>query len=211
MKNKTNCYLKEFAERNPRAAYLLPKIEECVSLLTSLKSENKVFLCGNGGSAADCEHFAGEMLKSFKLPRGLDDETARALADYPDGEKIMKNVCGGVKTIPLTSFTAFTTAFINDCSADYVYAQALNVLAVGGDVLIAISTSGNSANVLYAAELAKAKGLKVVALTGRDGGKLKNYADILLNVPEDEVWKIQEMHLPVYHAICLCAEEELFG
>ena len=211
MKQSTRTLITSFANDHVEMQYLLSDIEKTVGYIAGLNAENKILLCGNGGSAADCEHFSGELLKSFMKKRPVKKPLRDELiALFPDGKEIADNLQEGVKAIPLPSFTSAITAFSNDCSSQYVFAQLVNALGIKNDVLIAFSTSGNSANVVLAAKTAKAKGMKVISFTGKSGGKLKEYSDILLNVPSDLVWKIQEMHLPLYHLICLCVENESF-
>ncbi len=213
MKQATTEILQDFFGRHAELAALHKAVEQCVNALVDMhKRGNKLLLCGNGGSAADCEHIAGELLKSFNLKRRVDDDfRAKLVATCGDcGDVIADNLQMGVKAIPLTGFLGYSTAFNNDCDGQFVYAQLVNALGVRGDVLLAISTSGNSANVVYAAQTAKAKGMTVVALTGETGGKLKGLCDVLINAPQREVYKIQECHLPLYHAICLAVETELF-
>ncbi|MDR3318250.1 MAG: SIS domain-containing protein [Clostridiales bacterium] len=192
--------------------YLEQNITDAIRLIVSCAQKNKVLLCGNGGSAADCGHIAGELLKSFALARRIPDALKERLESAYgfDGSSIAESVQQGVMCIPLTSFEAFNTAFLNDCNEKMLFAQLVNVLGSDGDILMAISTSGNSKNVCYAAQLARVKGLKIISLTGGSGGKLKELSDILINVPGETVYKIQEFHLPVYHLICLCVESELF-
>ena len=127
-----------------------------------------------------------------------------------EGTFIADNLQQAVKAIPLTSFCAYNTAFLNDCNEKMMFAQLVNALGIKDDILISISTSGNSKNVVYASMLAKSMGIKVIALTGETGGKLKDIADITINVPSKRVYRIQEYHLPIYHLICLCVESELF-
>lgn len=210
MKERTLEILNNFFNQHNELKYLNEPICEVVSLIVGLKKENKIMVCGNGGSAADSEHIAGELLKSFCLKREISPEFAEKLNAFDDGQYIAENLQQGIKCIPLTSFTAFNTAFANDCDEKMTFAQLVNVLGLEGDILLSISTSGNSKNVVYATKVAKAKGIKVVALTGESGGKLKDLADILINAPSNIVYKIQEYHLPLYHLICLCAESELF-
>lgn len=212
MKQRTIEIKNDFFERHQDLQYLEKPIMKTIEEIVSLKKENKVLLCGNGGSAADCEHIAGEFLKSFELKRKLSDKSYKKLEkEYgEDGVLIANNLQQGVKAIPLTSFCAYNTAFLNDCNEKMMFAQLVNSLGIDGDILISISTSGNSKNVVYASMLAKTMGIKVIALTGETGGKLKNIADILINVPSKRVYRIQEYHLPIYHLICLCVESELF-
>lgn len=201
-------------ERNSELKYLEPQIKEAISLIAGggLKEQNKLLICGNGGSAADCEHIAGELLKSFALKRRVPQTLQKKLFEAygEEGSTMANNLQCGVKAIPLTSFCAYNTAFLNDCDEKYVFAQLVNALGIKGDILLGISTSGNSKNVLHACKLAKVMGIKVIALTGETGGKLKEIADVLINVPSNIVYRIQEMHLPIYHLICLCVESELF-
>lgn len=211
MKQATIRHLDEFFGRFPQMEYLRGAVEQAVHYVVNLPQANKVLVCGNGGSAADAEHISGEMLKGFLLKRPVKEELRKSLAQsYDDGDFIADNLQSGIKCIPLTSLTSASTAFLNDCNDKLLYAQLVNALAIRGDILIAVSTSGNSANVVYAAKLAKVLGVKVVALTGASGGKLKSLADVMLNVPSNETYRIQEYHLPVYHLICMCAESELF-
>ena len=212
MKERTQNYLDDFFARHEELEYLRESVIKAYELIVELKKENKLLICGNGGSCADSEHIAGELLKSFKLKRKLPHETFEKFEDEfgIEGGAIANNLQQGIKAIPLTGFPGLATAFSNDCNSKFLYAQLVNALGIEGDVLIAISTSGNSQNVVLAAKVAKALGIKVVALTGESGGQLKDIADILLNAPSKEVYIIQEYHLPLYHLICLCAESELF-
>ncbi|MCM1289908.1 MAG: SIS domain-containing protein [Corallococcus sp.] len=213
MKQATTQILQNFFEENERFAPLRDRVQSCVEEIVAMhKRGNKLLLCGNGGSAADCEHIAGELLKGFCLRRPVSDGFRARLiaADENTGDAIADNLQQGVKAVPLTGFSGYATAFHNDCDGQFVYAQLVNVLGDKGDVLFAISTSGNSASVLYAAQTAKAKGMTVVALTGESGGRLKGVCDILIDAPQKDTYKIQECHLPLYHAICLAVETELF-
>lgn len=161
-------------------------------------SGGKLLLCGNGGSAADCEHISGELLKGFLLPR-------------PEKIRSFEKLQGGIAAIPLPSLSALISAFSNDVAPDLVYAQLTNALARENDVLFCISTSGNSKNVVLAARLAKEKNIKTVALTGKSGGELKELCSNCICAPETETFKVQELHLPIYHAICAQCEEDIFG
>lgn len=212
MKQRTLEIKKDFFERHTDLIYLDEQITKSIELIIDLKKENKILLCGNGGSAADCEHIAGELLKSFELKRKLSDKMYKKLKDSygEEGTFIADNLQQAVKAIPLTSFCAYNTAFLNDCNEKMMFAQLVNALGIKDDILISISTSGNSKNVVYASMLAKTMGIKVIALTGETGGKLKNIADITINVPSKRVYRIQEYHLPIYHLLCLCVESELF-
>ena len=172
----------------------------------------KLLLCGNGGSAADAEHIVGELMKGFLKKRPLPQTMREKMKTvFPqDADYLYQNLQCALPAISLVNSVALGTAFANDQAADLVFAQQVLGLGREGDVLLAISTSGNSKNVLYAAKVARVQGLKTIALTGRSGGKLKQMADITIAVPENETYRIQELHLPVYHAICIAAEEEFF-
>jgi D-sedoheptulose 7-phosphate isomerase len=182
------------------------EIMEVLNLLTdTFRAGGKILLCGNGGSAADCEHWAGELLKSFVKDRPLPAELASKLpAD------IAQNLEAALPAIPLTGFLSASTAFANDVAPQLIFAQLTLGLGKPGDVLIGISTSGNAVNVCQAARVAKALGIKTVALTGKTGGELAKLTDIAIRVPETETYKIQELHLAVYHWLCLAIEDELF-
>ena len=172
----------------------------------TFRRDGKLLLCGNGGSAADSDHIAGELLKGFGHARTLPKADVKKL-----GGDLAKNLQGALPAIPLPQLTALVSAFGNDCDPQYVYAQLTWGLGRAGDALLAISTSGNSANVLHAAAAAKARGMKVIGLTGATGGKLLAQCDVCIRAPEKETFKIQEFHLPIYHCLCLMLEEEFFG
>ncbi len=182
-------------------------------LCESFASGHKLLTCGNGGSASDAEHIVGELMKGFLFPRKLDEKMHCRMKElWPeDAEYLYQNLQGALPAVALVDQIALNTAFANDQAADLSFAQQVLGLGEEGDVLIAITTSGNSKNVLYATEIAKLKGVRTIALTGRSGGKIKAMADISICVPEDETYRIQEYHLPVYHMLCIAAEEEFFG
>lgn len=189
-------------------------IEKAVALLIEcFENEGKLLVCGNGGSAADCEHIVGELMKAFRLPRHLEPEQqARIREAYPeDAEVMIANLQRAVPAISLASQTALMTAFGNDVSSEMLFAQQVLSYGRPGDVLLAISTSGNSRNILYAAQIARLQGVQVIALTGESGGKLKPHSDIAICVPSSVTYQIQEYHLPIYHCMCACVENELFG
>ena len=173
----------------------------------------KLMIAGNGGSCSDSEHIVGELMKGFVKRRPVSAELAQALkaADPQMGEKLAENLQGGLPAIALTGHGALTTAFSNDVNGDMVFAQQLYGYAKKGDVFLGITTSGNSKNVLYAATTAHAKGMKVIGLTGAKSGKLEQMSDICIKVPQTETYMIQELHLPVYHCLCLMLEDEFFG
>ena len=182
------------------------------ALITAFKNGNKLLICGNGGSCADCEHIAGELMKGFLSKRPLSEEQkAEMRANCPEiEEKYLSLLQRAVPAIALPSFTALNTAFCNDVEPELVFAQCLMGLGKKDDVLLCISTSGNSKNVVAAALTAKAMGLKTIGLTGKTGEKLKSICDICVCVPETDTFKVQELHLPVYHYLCARVEEEIF-
>ena len=201
-------------ERYPQLSVCKEDIKQTYIILeTAYKNGRKLLVCGNGGSASDSEHIVGELMKEFKLKRKVysDQATALKAIDLELGQVLADNLHGALPAICLTGHSSLTTAFMNDANADLVFAQQVNGYGKPGDVFLGISTSGNSKNVLYAAVNAKAKGLKVVGLTGAKENKLMKYADVCIRVPETETYKIQELHLPVYHCLCLMLEEKFFG
>ena len=183
------------------------------TLINCYKKGGKLLICGNGGSCADSDHIVGELLKGFLKKRPLSDEKKQEMkANYPDiSDDVLEKLQGSLPAIALPSITALNTAFCNDVDPALMYAQSVVGLGNPGDMLIAISTSGNSVNAVGAAKVAKALGLTVVALTGKGGGELGEIADIAVRVPETETFKIQELHLPVYHYICAAVEAEFFA
>lgn len=206
-------YLTELTERYP----MLKQVEGDIKALYEIVRESyenggKLLIAGNGGSCADSEHIVGELMKGFVKKRSVPEEMAQRLkaVDPERGEKLAGSLQQGLAAIALTGHTALSTAFLNDVDGEVIYAQQVYGYGKPGDVLLGITTSGNSENIIYAAVAAKAKGMKVVGLTGRDGGKLKGICDAAVVVPETETFKIQELHLPVYHALCLMLEEHFF-
>lgn len=173
---------------------------------------SKLLICGNGGSAADSDHLAGELLKGFVKKRPLPQEVRAALerVDPDHGAELAASLQGGLPVINLCTHTALHTAFANDCDYHNVFAQLTMAYGKRGDVLLAISTSGNSANVLRAVTVASALGLHTIGLSGRDGGMLLRQTDHCVVVPETDTYRIQEVHLPVYHMLCLELETRLF-
>ncbi len=176
----------------------------------------KLITCGNGGSAADAMHIVGELMKSFLLPRKIDDckpeFLARANEMFPsDVEYFKANLQGALPAISLVGETSLLTAFANDVTPNLIFAQQVFGIGRRGDVFLAISTSGNSDNVLFAVEVAKIMGLKVIAMTGRRGGRLRHLSDAAICVPADSAYSIQEFHLPIYHMMCMAVEYEFFG
>ncbi len=214
MSSKIETHIHHLIERYPKLCVCRDDIMTAYELLEAAYSNGrKLLVCGNGGSASDSEHIVGELMKEFKLKRKVYSDQAAALkAIDPDlGQVLADNLQGALPAICLTGHSSLTTAFMNDANADLVFAQQVNGYGKPGDVFFGISTSGNSKNVLYAAVNAKAKGLKAIGLTGAKDNKLMKYADVCIRVPETETYKIQELHLPVYHCLCLMLEDHFFG
>lgn len=176
-------------------------------------SGRKLLVAGNGGSASDSEHIVGELMKEFKLKRKIYSAQSDRLKmiDEEMGKVLAEHLQGSLPAISLVGEPSLTTAFMNDSVPVLVFAQQVNGLGVSADVFLGISTSGNSQNVLYAAVTAKSKGMKIIGLTGARENKLMRYADVCIRVPETETYKIQELHLPVYHCLCLMLEDRFFG
>ncbi len=205
--------VRELVARYPSLAPLGAQVEGAISLLiTAFEAGGKLLVCGNGGSAADSDHIVGELMKGFVAKRPLAPALRERLvaADAELGPRLAASLQVGLPAISLNGHQALSSAFSNDVDPTMVYAQQLLGYAAPGDVFLGISTSGNSRSVLGAAVAAKALGLKVIALTGEGGGKLAKQADILLAAPERETYKVQELHLPIYHTICLAVEAAFF-
>ena len=199
--------LEELQSRYPQLGGCRDEIAKALDpLLTCYRNGGQVLVCGNGGSAADAEHIVGELLKKFKRHRDIDASVAAKLPP-----ELAAKLEGALPAVSLVSMCGILTAFANDVAWETAFAQQVYGLGRAGDVLIALSTSGNSSNCVNAALVARAKGLKVIALTGAGGGRLGAVADAGVAVPETETYKVQELHLPVYHALCASVEEALFG
>lgn len=191
-------------ERYPELKCCENDIDKALNLIIeAYKNNGKVLVCGNGGSAADSEHIVGELMKGFLSKREITDDRLPT--------ELKEKLQGALPAISLCSQTALMTAFNNDLDPEYVFAQQVYGYGNENDLLIAVSTSGNSKNVLKAVEVANCIGVKTLALTGGNGGKVKDLATVTISVPSDETYKIQEYHLPVYHYLCGKVEEEFFG
>lgn len=203
-------YIKELIERYPALAVCEKDIRAAAdAIIESYKAGGKLIVAGNGGSAADSDHITGELLKSFVKKRAPEKKFLDALAaiDSDTGSYLSDKLQGSLPAIALTNNSALMTASLNDVDGNVLFAQQVMGFGKKEDVFLGISTSGNSKDVIYALVVAKALGVKTVALTGKSGGKCKDIADISIIVPQSETFKIQELHLPVYHALCLTIEE----
>ncbi len=205
--------LNDLVRRRPELSVCRQDIQIAYEiLLDCIKNDHAIFTCGNGGSAADAEHIVGELLKGFMLGRKLpSSEVEKIEKVFPNEGLLMANsMQQSLKAIALTSHPSFASAYLNDVDAKFIFAQQLYGLGRLGDVVICISTSGNSENILNVAKIAKVYGIKVIGLTGASGGKLRDLSDICICVPEKVVPLVQELHLPVYHALCAMLEIKLF-
>ncbi len=203
-------YIKELIERYPALSVCEKDIRAAAdAIIGSYKAGGKLIVAGNGGSAADSDHITGELLKSFVKKRKPEQKFLEALSaiDAETGAYLGDKLQGSLPAVALTNNSALMTASLNDVDGNVLFAQQVMGLGKKEDVFLGISTSGNSKDVIYALAVAKALGVKTVALTGKTGGKCKALADISIVVPQNETFKIQELHLPVYHALCLTVEE----
>lgn len=191
-------------ERYPALKVCKDDISAALELMIdTYRSGGKILVCGNGGSAADSEHIVGELMKGFLLKRKVTDERIP--------EKLRANLQGSLPAISLPSQSAILSAFINDVEPHMMYAQLVYGYAKPNDLVIGLSTSGNSANVVNAVEVANALGVKTIAMTGQKGGRLADISTVTIKVPSEETYKIQEYHLPVYHYLCAETEKEFFN
>lgn len=214
MEERLQKHLELLIERYPILEPCKESIAKAYDIMEEAYSNGrKLLVAGNGGSAADSEHIVGELMKEFKLKRKIYAAQADRLKkiDPEMGQVLAENLQGTLPAVSLVGEPALTTAYMNDAVPLLIFAQQINGLGKAGDVFLGISTSGNSKNVLYAAVAAKSKGLKVVGLTGQKENKLEKFADVCIHVPETETYKIQELHLPVYHCLCLMLEDKFFG
>ncbi len=205
--------LNELLTRYPQLQGCKNEIQTAANaIIACYQKGGKLLLCGNGGSCADCDHIVGELMKGFLKKRPLSaEQKAQMQANAPRlEEELLNKLQGGLPAIALPAIPALNTAFCNDVDPELLYAQSLMSLGQAGDILLALSTSGNAKNVYTAAKVAKGLGLTVLALTGGNGGKLNEVADICIIAPESETFKIQELHLPIYHYLCAAAEEAFF-
>lgn len=214
MDNRVEKQLEILVNRYPELSGAKKEISEAYQILENCYAYGgKLLVAGNGGSAADAEHIVGELMKGFKLPRKPDTGFAEKLVaeNQELGSILAENLQGALPAIALDGHPALSTAYMNDCEPLLCFAQQVNGYGKTGDVFLGISTSGNSKNVLCAATTAHAKGMKVIGLTGAKSSKLEQMSDICIKVPQIETYMIQELHLPVYHCLCLMLEERFFG
>jgi D-sedoheptulose 7-phosphate isomerase len=206
--------LKELVDRHPKLVNVKDAIGNASEMIIrSFSQGGKLLICGNGGSASDSGHIAGELMKGFEKERPLDEEVKQVLAsNYGErGKYLSMKLQKGLPVISLSAHTSLITAVANDADPDLIYAQQVIAYGKESDILLAISTSGNSQNIADAILTAKAMNIAVIGLTGASGGKMKDLCDLLINVPETRTSYVQELHLPVYHAICMIIEDHFFS
>lgn len=214
MDNRVEKQLEILVNRYPELSGAKKEISEAYQILENCYAKGgKLLVAGNGGSAADAEHIVGELMKGFKLPRKPDSDFVNKLVreNKELGIVLAENLQGALPAIALDGHPALSTAYMNDCEPLLCFAQQVNGYGKEGDVFLGISTSGNSKNVLYAVTTAHAKGMKVIGLTGAKSSQLEQMSDVCIKVPQTETYMIQELHLPVYHCLCLMLEDTFFG
>lgn len=205
--------MQRYCEKEPAVASIKEALYQAVRVLVDcFQKDGKLLVCGNGGSCADADHIVGEFVKAFRIKRPVDTDLADSLRSQgSDGELLAERLQGGLPAINLGAHAALMTAMSNDVGGEYIFAQQVVAYGQPGDVFLGISTSGNSRNVLLAGEVAKAKGLKAIALTGRAGGKMKVCFDLALCAEAGSTEDVQDLHSKIYHAICAAVEYEFWG
>lgn len=213
MNDYAKAVLNKMIDDTPELIACKSDLIDAFSLLKECyRSGGKVMVCGNGGSAADAEHIVGELMKGFTLRRKIDDKKRQILVSLfeNDGDYLANHLQGALPAISLVSQTALSTAFANDVAPDMVFAQQVYGYAKKGDIIIGLTTSGNSKNIINAFKVGKAFGVKCIGMTGEDGGAAKDFCDVMLKSPAKETYRVQEYHLMMYHALCAMIEVELF-
>ena len=204
-------YVEQLVLRFPELKEQQKAIQDfCDLIVESYHKDGKILLCGSGGSAADSEHITGELLKGFITKRPMSQEKIEHFNKYFENETDAKMLQQGIPAVPIVSLMSGLTAFINDVSPELAFAQMVFAMGKKVDLLVVVSTSGNSVNTVKAAQVAKAMGIKTVALVGKTGGKLKDICDVSIVAPANETYRVQEYHLPIYHAVCAEVERVLF-
>lgn len=209
----TQNILEELFDRYPALEICRDEIQEAGEILIECyKDEGKLLVCGNGGSSSDSDHIVGELMKSFSKKRPISSSFSTKLKGISDdrGQLLSSKLENGLSAISLSAHSGLVSAISNDIGGDFIFAQQVAGYGIKNDVLLGISTSGNSQNVVDACITAKAKGMKVIGLIGGNGGKMKEYCDTAICVPSTLTAHIQEFHLPIYHALCIMVEETFF-
>ena len=213
MEKKISDILEDLVKRYPVLAPVKDDIAAAYEIMkTCYDNGGKLLIAGNGGSCADADHIVGELMKEFKKHRPVNDAFREKLLEVSpeEGKELADKLGYSLMALSLSNQQTLNTAFSNDVDGDFIYAQQVLGYGRPGDVYLAISTSGNSRNILHAVPVAKALGIKVIGLTGKTGGRLAKVADAAICAPETETYKVQELHLPVYHALCMMLEETYF-
>jgi len=211
---KMTFLLNQLCERYPELSGVRDSIAQAAGIIIkSYTAGGKLLICGNGGSSADSQHLVGELMKSYECERPLDMSFKKRLAEISAsrGKYLAEKLEHGLPAISLTAHTALTSAISNDKDANLVFAQQVIGYGMENDVLIGISTSGNSQNIVDACITARAMNINVIGITGKTGGKMKQHCDILINVPEDITANVQELQLPVMHILCRIVENHFYG
>jgi len=212
MKKETNDILNELLTRYPILETNKDDILKAYEILLNMyKNDGILYVCGNGGSMSDSVHIVGELVKCFTKKRDINATLKESLKEFNEvGEYCINNLEGGLRAHSLCTEAALISAYANDREPSMIYAQQLSVYGRKGDTVILISTSGNAKNCYYAGVVAKSIGMNVILLSGKEGGIIKSISDCSIVVKEKETFKIQELHLPIYHALCAMLENELF-
>lgn len=213
MKTNDDTILKDLIRRYPQLLLVENEIREAAeNLIICYRHGRKVLVCGNGGSSSDSDHIVGELMKGFEYKRPLEETFKKRLTEFADerGRYLSEKLQQSLPAISLTAHSSIVTAVANDTNADLIFAQQIVGYGNEGDILLAISCSGNSQNVLDALITAKVKGMVIIGLTGETGGKMRSYCDILITVPGEKTASIQELHMPIYHTLCRIVENALF-
>jgi len=213
LKPGTTEILHTYCRKYPAIAEIELPLKTCIQLLADcFKRGGQLLVCGNGGSCADADHIVGELVKAFRMKRPLSESLVMALREQGEkGEDLAKTLQGGFPAINLGAHSALMTAVLNDMSGEYVYAQQVVAYGRTGDILLGISTSGNSENILHAGLVAKVKGMKTIGLTGKSGGKMNDQFDLVLRADANTTEDIQDIHTIIYHTICACVEYQFWG
>lgn len=213
LNESSNIIINDLIERYPSLEKVKKDIiKTTFTILNAVKNNKKILICGNGGSSSDSNHIVGELMKSFIFKRNIDNLFYEKLQKrFPDlADYYFNNLEGTIRSISLTSQTALMTAYANDKEPKLIFAQQVYGYGDEGDILLAISTSGNSENIVHAAKVAKVLDLKVLSLTGKSNSDLSKISDVTIKVPETKTYKVQELHLPIYHCLCMVLENEVF-
>lgn len=208
-----NLILDELMTKYPALSVCADDILAAFAVISGcFEGGGKLLICGNGGSAADSGHIVGELMKGFKLQRQLSADETALFRDIPQGAHLSAMLQNALPAVALDAHTALITAVMNDTSADAVFAQQVWAYAKNSpDVLLALSTTGSSANIVNAAKTACALDRKVISITGALPSELEKVSSVCIKIPETETYKVQELTLPVYHALCAMTEEYFFS